>query len=257
MTANICCAGVNPGSLVVAPCGAAENAETLRTSDEVAAVQPAASDSGSSKQNRAPETGTRISSGVIVVKPLRVKATEPLEAAAELITLTTPRLVMRPWRAEDREPYFAINCEPAVLRYLTPLTREGSDAMIEGIDQHFAEHGWGRWALEERETGLLIGHCGLMPVHADLPFAPGLEIGWKLSERWQGKGFAREAAEETVQFGFETLRLDRILAYTTPANTPSWGLMERLGMVRVGPFDHPKLPDGHPLKPHLLYEKRR
>ena len=173
------------------------------------------------------------------------------------VTLATERLVMRPWRAEDRDPFFAINCELAVYRHLGPLTRERSDTMIDRYNEQFAGTGWGRWALEERESGLLIGHCGLMPLGDDLPFAPGVEIGWRLSERWQGKGLARQAAEAAVDFAFETLSLDRIVSFTTPANTASWGLMERLGMIRIGTFDHPLLADGDPLKPHVLYEIRR
>jgi RimJ/RimL family protein N-acetyltransferase len=137
------------------------------------------------------------------------------------------------------------------------VTREQSDAQIQSSAENFAKHGWGRWALEERASGLLIGHCGFMPVHDNLPFAPGVEIGWRLSERYQGKGLAREAAEEAMRAGFEIFGFDPIFSYTTPINTPSWGLMERLGMTRVGPFDHPTLPEGHPLRPHILYEKRR
>lgn len=129
--------------------------------------------------------------------------------------------------------------------------------MIDRANAQFATTGWGRWALEDKASGLLIGHCGFMPVADNLPFAPGVEIGWRLSERWQGKGLAREAAEEAMRAGFDIFGFDPVFAYTTPANTASWGLMKRLGMRRVGPFDHPKLPEGHRLRSHLLYEKRR
>jgi RimJ/RimL family protein N-acetyltransferase len=172
------------------------------------------------------------------------------------VTLTTSRLVMRPWRDADRDPFFAINSEPAVLRYLNPISREGSDGMIDRITAHFAEHGWGLWALEDRASSTLIGLCGLLTVDGTMPFAPAVEIGWRLSGPWQGKGLAREAAEAALAFGFDTLRLERIVSFTVPANTASWGLMERLGMTRVGAFDHPRLPEGHRLRSHLLYEKR-
>ena len=86
---------------------------------------------------------------------------------------------------------------------------------------------------------------------------PAVEIGWRLSGRWQGKGLARESAEEAMRFGFEDFGLDRIVAYTRPQNTPSWGLMVRLGMSHAGDFHHPNLPEGHPMRPHVLYEKRR
>jgi RimJ/RimL family protein N-acetyltransferase len=125
--------------------------------------------------------------------------------------------------------------------------------MLDRIERHFADHGWGLWALEERQGGRLIGLCGLQTLGSDMPFAPGVEIGWRLSTGWQGKGLAREAADAALRFGFETLRLGRIVAFTVPANRASWGLMQRLGMREIGGFEHPKLPEGHPLRHHLLF----
>lgn len=173
--------------------------------------------------------------------------------AAEPVTLETPRLLLRPWRAEDRAPFFTLNCEPAVVRHLMPLSREGSDAMLDRIDDHFAAHGWGLWALEDRGNGRLVGLCGLTTLTSDLPFAPGVEIGWRLATAAQGKGLAREAATAALGFGFESLGLERIVAFTVPANTASWGLMRRLGMRETGRFHHPRVPAGHPLLEHVLY----
>jgi RimJ/RimL family protein N-acetyltransferase len=171
--------------------------------------------------------------------------------------LETSRLRLRRWRPEDRPAFYAINCEPAVNRYLTPLTREGSDARIDRAEAHFEAHGWGNWAVEEKAGGALIGLCGLMHVPFEAAFTPAVEAAWRFSTPWQGRGFAREAAEAVIACGFDRIGLDRIVAFTVPANTASWGLMIRLGMARTGAFDHPTLPDGHPLKPHLLYEIRR
>lgn len=165
----------------------------------------------------------------------------------------TKRLLMRTWKPEDYDPFFAINQEEAVYRFLGPLTREKSNMMIDRAQGNFREQGWGRWALEERDSGLLIGHCGFMPVSAESTIPAGVEIGWRLSERWQGKGLAREAAEASLRCGFKTLSFKRVLSYTTPANAASWGLMERLGMSFECEFDHPNLPDDHPLKRHVLY----
>lgn len=175
----------------------------------------------------------------------------------EHLQLITPRLKMRSWQPRDREPFFAINCEPAVYQFLGPLTRDKSDAMIDRANANFEVQGWGRWALEERESGCLIGHCGLMPVLPEVPVEPGVEVSWRLSERWQGKGLAREAAEAALRHGFDVLGFERVLSYTTPPNTASWGLMERLGMTFVREFANPNVAEGHPLRLHLLYELRR
>jgi RimJ/RimL family protein N-acetyltransferase len=173
------------------------------------------------------------------------------------IELQTPHLRLRTWRAEDRESFAAINAEPAVARYLPPTSRARSDAWLDRIDGQFAEHGWGFWAVEDQATGQLIGLCGLAHVPWQAFFTPAVEIGWRLSTAWQGRGLAREAAETVLDFAFGPLGLDRVVAFTVPANTASWGLMERLGMRKLGAFDHPQLAAGDPLRPHVAYEITR
>jgi RimJ/RimL family protein N-acetyltransferase len=168
--------------------------------------------------------------------------------------LESPHLRLRRWRSEDRPTFAAINAEPGVRRYLLPSTREGSDAMLDRIDAHFVRYGWGFWALEERESGALIGLCGLAHISWGAFFTPAVEMGWRLSTPWQGQGLAKEAAETALTFAFDSLRLTRVVSFTVPANTASWGLMERLGMQKLGEFDHPRLPEGHPLRRHVLYE---
>ena len=168
--------------------------------------------------------------------------------------LLTPRLRMRPWRPEDRAPFAALNAEPAVAHLLPPSTRALSDAWLDRIDQQFAAQGWGFWALEDRATETLIGLCGLAQVPWQAFFTPAVEIGWRLSTPWHGRGLAREAAEATLHFAFGPLGLDRVVAFTVPANTASWGLMERLGMRRLGAFDHPNLAEGDPLRAHIVYK---
>jgi RimJ/RimL family protein N-acetyltransferase len=170
------------------------------------------------------------------------------------MNLETPRLRLRRWRRQDRPAFAAINAEPSVQRYLSPLTREGLDAMLDRFDAHFATYGWGPWAVEVRESGALIGLCGLSHVSWDAFFTPAVEIGWRLSTRWQGKGLAREAAETALDFAFGSLGLGRVVSFTVPANTPSWGLMIRLGMRKIGDFDHPSLPEGHELRRQVVYE---
>ncbi len=168
--------------------------------------------------------------------------------------LSSQRLRLRQWRAEDRAPLAAINAEPEVQRYLAPITRAGSDAMLDRIEAHFAEHGWGYWALEERRSGALIGLCGMMHVPFEAFFTPAVEIGWRLSSAWQGQGLAREAAQTVLDDAFGRLGLDRVVSFTVVSNSASWGLMERLGMRRIGEFDNPGLPATDPLRRNVVYE---
>lgn len=174
------------------------------------------------------------------------------------VTLEGPRLRLRPWRLpEDLDALFAINGDPAVMRYfLNTHDRAESDAWGERIAGRFAEHGWGFWVAELPGHGM-VGVVGLLHVAFEADFAPAVEIGWRIAARFQRQGFAEEAARLALAHGFGPLGLDRIVAFTPPANAPSWTLMEKLGMRREGVFEHPRLPEGHRLRSHLLYAVTR
>jgi RimJ/RimL family protein N-acetyltransferase len=166
--------------------------------------------------------------------------------------------VLRAWRAEDLEPFAALNADPRVMEHFAaPLTREQSDAFVrERIVPHFAEHGFGLWAVEVPGRAPFIGFAGLLVPAFEAHFTPCVEIGWRLAFEYWGHGYATEAARAVVGFAFEEAGLDEIVSFTVPANHRSIRVMERLGMTRAGEFDHPRLPDGHPLQRHVLYRLR-
>jgi len=168
--------------------------------------------------------------------------------------LTSKRLRLRPWRVDERDAFAALNAEPEMARYLSPYSREKSDAMLARIVAHFAQHGWSYWALEQRQGGAAIGSCGLMHVSFEAFFTPAVEISWRLSTAWQGKGLASEAARAVLAFAFNSLRLSRVVSFTAAVNTASWRLMERLHMTKIGEFDNPYVPEEHPLRRHVVYE---
>lgn len=166
--------------------------------------------------------------------------------------LRTERLILRRWRPSDREPFARMNADPEVMRYLLrTLTREESDAFIARSDAEFDVRGYGRWAVEVPGEAPLIGFVGLSLA----PFQPAPEIGWRLDRPYWGRGFATEAATAVLADGFGRLRLIEIMSWTVPANSASIRVMERLGMTRdpAGDFEHPNLPEGHPLRHHVLY----
>ncbi|MBX9860438.1 MAG: GNAT family N-acetyltransferase [Sphingomonas sp.] len=168
--------------------------------------------------------------------------------------IETERLIIRPWRERDRAPYFALNADPEVRRYLGPAQcRAESDAALDRQEAAQAAHGHCFWALDRRGDGALIGFCGLLSGKA--PIEGKVEIGWRLGRAYWQQGYAREAAEACLAWGWANLSAPAIYAITVPANTASWGLMERLGMQRVpdGDFDYPELPEGDPLRQHITY----
>jgi RimJ/RimL family protein N-acetyltransferase len=175
--------------------------------------------------------------------------------------ITTERLAIRPWRDSDREPFAAMGRDPEVMAHLGPLmTREQADA---GVDRQIALQdslGHCFWAVERRETSEFLGFCGLKFMPEGIAgLEDTIEIGWRLQRDAWGKGYAREAAEASLQWGWDNLTAGRICAITTPGNVRSWGLMERLGMKRRHDLDfmHPALRPDDPLAPHITYEMLR
>ncbi len=174
------------------------------------------------------------------------------------MTLDGPRLRLRPWRPEDRAPLAAINTDPAAMRHFAaPMTRAESVAWADRIQAHLGLHGWGFWAVERRDAPGCIGAVGLMHIPWQASFTPAVEIGWRIAPALQRQGLAEEAARLSLAAGFGPIGLEEVTAFTVPGNEPSWRLMEKLGMRPAGGFEHPRLPVGHPLRPHLLYRLTR
>jgi RimJ/RimL family protein N-acetyltransferase len=168
--------------------------------------------------------------------------------------LTTDRLLLRAWRDEDKEPFAAMNADPEVMAHFpSTMTREESDALADRFQAGLEDRGWGPWALERRDSGEFIGFTGLVPITFEADFTPAVEVGWRLAKAHWRRGYATEAGRAALAYGFEQARLTRIVSLTTLENTRSEAVMIRLGLVRVGEFDHPRIPVGHRLRRHVLY----
>lgn len=175
------------------------------------------------------------------------------EVPAEILT---DRLALRGWRYFDRRPFAALNADPEVMEhFVAPLTEDESDAMVDRIRARFAELGYGLWAVELRATGEFIGFTGLALQTFPAPFTPAVEIGWRFARSAWGHGYATEAARAAMADGWDRVGLDEIVSMTTVGNLRSRAVMERLGMTRdpADDFEHPNVPEGHPIRPHVLY----
>ena len=174
--------------------------------------------------------------------------------------LRTERLLLRRWVPEDLEPYAALNADPVVREHFpSALTRRECAAEIATFEDRFDLRGYGFWAAEVPGVAPCIGFIGLDLATFDAPFTPAVEVGWRLAREHWGNGYASEGARAALRFGFDTMGLDEILSFTTPANVRSWRVMERIGMTRdaAGDFEHPRVEVGHPLRPHVLYRVSR
>ena len=170
--------------------------------------------------------------------------------------LVTERLTLRDWRGSDAAPFAAMNADPEVMTYFpAPQSAAESEAMLERMRGHWAEHGFGLWAVERSSDATFLGFTGLTRPSFEAHFTPAVEVGWRFARNAWGAGYATEAARAALAFGFETLGIEEIVSFTVPANERSWRVMERIGMTRdpADDFDHPRLPEGHPLRRHVLY----
>lgn len=165
--------------------------------------------------------------------------------------------------------------DPAVRKYFPNLlTREESKAHITTIEKNIARHGYGLFAAEWKETDAFIGFIGFShpdfqitalhpasaaPSKASSPhiITPHIEIGWRISSHYWGRGLATEGAHACLQESFHRWNMDEVYSFTSIHNHPSINVMTRIGMVRQGTFAHPNLPVGHWLSEHVLYKAIR
>ena len=177
-------------------------------------------------------------------------------AAVQPIVFSTQRLAFRVWQHRHRAPFVAMNSEPEVMRYFPALmTSEQTNAGVDIWCEQFHERGWSNWAVELLETGEFIGFIGLSVPRRQLPFSPCVEIGWRLKRLAWGHGYATEGAKACLQVGFEQLGLAEIVSFTALINLRSIAVMQRIGMINCqSDFEHPAVPEVHPLRPHCLYK---
>ncbi len=173
--------------------------------------------------------------------------------------IDAPRLLLRGWKPEDRDPLAAMNADPRVMRFFPSLlTEDESAAMLERNAAHFERYGFGLWAAELKGPGELAGFIGLNVPQFQTHFTPCVEIGWRLAAHHWNKGLATEGALAVLDFAFESLGLEEVVSFTVVDNLPSRRVMEKIGMARNPreDFDHPRLPEGHPLRRHVLYRTK-
>lgn len=170
--------------------------------------------------------------------------------------LRTGRLLLRGWRESDRGPFAALNADPQVMEFFpSVLTRTQSEEFVDRIESGWAAQGYGLWAVEVVGGPEFIGYVGLWDAVFEAPFTPAVEVGWRLTRSAWGHGYASEAARAALVYGHRTVGLTEVVSFTTATNLRSRAVMERIGMRRVadGDFAHPRVAEGDPLRPHVLY----
>jgi ribosomal-protein-alanine N-acetyltransferase len=176
------------------------------------------------------------------------------------IIIETSRLLLRPWTDADLPVFAAMNADPRVMEHFPKLlTAEESNATAARIRESLRRRDYGLWAVEVRGAADFIGFTGLCAANFPAHFTPCVEIGWRLAFDHWGHGYATEAARAALRHGFVELQLDEIVSFTATSNLRSRRVMERLGMTHdaADDFDNPNVPQGHPIRRHVLYRLSR
>lgn len=169
-----------------------------------------------------------------------------------------PDVRLRPWTDADLDPFAALSADPEVMRYFpSTLSREQAGEVMQRFREGVDRRGWGFWAVEV--DGEFAGLTGLAEPRFEAHFTPCVEIGWRFARKFWGRGLAFAAARQAEDYAFSVLKLDALVSFTAVTNTPSRRLMDRLGFRYdpAGDFQHPNVPENHPLRPHVLYRKGR
>ena len=177
-----------------------------------------------------------------------------------MVVIETGRLILRRWRQVDREPFARLNANPRVMEFHPSLLScEQSDRFADYIEAHFDEHGFTLYAAELRKEQRFIGFIGIHVPKFQAAFTPCVEIGWRLPADVWNRGLATEGGCAVVRHSFEQLGLMELVSFTAVVNAKSQRVMQKIGMTcnPAENFDHPKLPAGHPLRPHVLYRLRK
>ncbi len=174
-------------------------------------------------------------------------------------TIITKRLKLRDWREDDLEPLAAMNADPRVMEYFFGLAdRQQTQAMFDRLCEQHREHGFGCQVVEIPGVAEFAGFVGLGFPRFETGFTPCIEIAWRLAFEFWGQGYATEGAGAIIQYGFQELKLEEIVAMTVEQNLRSRRVMDKLGMQYCpdGDFIHPLAPPGHPCARHVLYRIR-
>lgn len=167
--------------------------------------------------------------------------------------IETERLILRSWRQEDLPAFISMNKDERVMRYFPgTLSDAETEAFYNRIQDEFSRRGWGLYAVELKGGGEFIGYVGLHEIGFDADFTPGVEIGWRLAAIYHNQGYATEAAKAVLELA-KGFGIGRLYSFTAKVNTPSERVMQKIGLVKAGEFEHPNLPKDSPLLTHVLY----
>ena len=168
--------------------------------------------------------------------------------------IVTERLGFRAWKSEDLKAFTKLNADPVVMEYFpSTLSETETSGLIERNIADFKEKGYGLWAVDELETSDFAGYIGFHDATFESFFTPCVEIAWRLGFEYWGKGYATEGALACLERGFNKFGFDKVYSFTAKVNQRSENVMKKIGMSKVGEFNHPSIEKESKLHRHVLY----
>jgi len=168
---------------------------------------------------------------------------------------TSDRLGFRTWTNKDLEEFSNLNSDELVMEHFPKtLTRKEVRNLIDRLQNHYDEKGFTYFATEIRETNEFIGMIGLAHQVYVTKYTPAIDIGWRLKKSAWGKGFATEGAQRCIEFAFDVLGIEKIISVCTVRNNKSENVMKKIGMTKLGEFNHPAMNDHPQYEQHFCYE---
>jgi len=174
--------------------------------------------------------------------------------------IETDRLILRTWLNSDLQTMLVINQDPKVMEYFPGLQDlKTTKNFITKVNNHFDKYGYSLYACVRKDSNEFIGFIGLLIADFEAHFTPVTEIGWRLSSKHWGQGFATEGSKAVLDYAFRELEIPEIVSFTAKDNSKSIRVMQKIGLHHNAEdnFDHPKLDDASPLKRHVLYRISR
>ncbi len=168
---------------------------------------------------------------------------------------TSERLGFRNWKVDDVDLLYKLNSNEEVMRYFPSVqTKEQCAEFIIRMQKQFKKNKFCYFAVDLLGTEEFIGFVGISEQTYEIDFNPSVDIGWRLLPEFWGKGYATEGAKACLQYGFETIKLDKIISVAPTINIPSITVMKKVGMQKVKLFNHPSLKAFPKLEECMLYE---
>ncbi|EDM44745.1 hypothetical protein SCB49_14275 [unidentified eubacterium SCB49] len=169
--------------------------------------------------------------------------------------IETERLILRTWSKKDIVPFAEMCSDTEVMRYFpAPLSYEQTASLVHRFQERYEQDGYTYYAVALKETGEFIGFCGMLMQTYESPYTPNVDIGWRLKKAAWGNGYATEAAKACLDLSKEKLKIKTIISVASQKNLPSINVMQKIGMKKIGEFNHPALHDTPELNPCEVYK---